>query len=171
MKFRRILKSVSAPFVVIAASIYFLVDALFLSFVRPLSKRLARLPIFAVLASWIAAQGPYTTLALFLVPLILLEPIKPVSIYLIASGHPRYGVLVLAVGEVLKILTVERVFQVGRPKLMTISAFALTYNFIAGWLQWLKALPPWQAVLRQFEKIIRWFRSLKVGRKNLRQSR
>ena len=99
VKFRRILKKSLSPFVVIAASIYFLIDALFFSVVKPLSRRLARLPIFTALASWIAARGPYVTLALFLVPLIILEPVKPVGIYLIASGHSRYGVLVLSVGD------------------------------------------------------------------------
>jgi hypothetical protein len=111
------------------------------------------------------------TLALFLVPLIILEPVKPVGIYLIASGHSRYGVLVLSVGEVLKILIVERIFQVGRDKLMTIPAFAWAYNFVIGWLQWMKALPPWQAALRQFEKAARWIRSLWPGRKKFRRTR
>jgi hypothetical protein len=57
VKFRRILKKSLSPFVVIAASIYFLIDALFFSVVKPLSRRLARLPIFTALASWIAARG------------------------------------------------------------------------------------------------------------------
>jgi hypothetical protein len=160
VKFRQISKRTLTPFVAFAAAIYFLIDALFVAFVKPLSTRLAKLPIFAALGSWIAARGPYTTLALFLVPLILLEPVKPMAIYLVASGHPRYGLLLLAVGEALKILIVERIFHVGRDKLMTIPAFAWAYNFANGWLQWLKGLPPWQAVVRQFENVKRWIRSL-----------
>jgi hypothetical protein len=175
VRLRQILRKIRTFVVVVAASIYFLIDALFLSILRPLAKGLAKLPVFAALASWIAARSPYTTLALFLVPLILLEPIKPVSIYLIASGHSRYGLLVLAVGELLKILIVERIFHIGRDKLMTIPAFAWAYNFVMGWLEWLKALPPWQAVLRQYEKAVRRIRSLwlslKMSLKKPRQSR
>jgi hypothetical protein len=165
MNLRQISKRILAPFVAFAAAIYFLIDALFVAFVKPLSTRLGKLPIFAALGSWIAARGLYTTLALFLVPLILLEPVKPVAIYFVASGHPRYGLLVLAVGEALKILIVERIFHVGREKLMAIPAFAWAYNFTNGWLQWLKALPPWQAVVHQFENVKRWIRSV-VDRKS-----
>jgi hypothetical protein len=33
------------------------------------------------------ALGPYPTLVLFLVPVMILEPVKPVGAYLIATGH------------------------------------------------------------------------------------
>jgi hypothetical protein len=39
---------------------------------------------------------------LFLIPLILLEPIKPLSAYFVASGQFKLGMLVLIVGEILK---------------------------------------------------------------------
>jgi hypothetical protein len=89
-----------------------------------------------------------------------LEPIKPVSAYLIASGHFMSGASALVLGEVLKILIVERVFHVGRPKLMKIQAFAWTYHFVVGWLAWLQALPPWQVVKRRFRDWGRWMRKL-----------
>lgn len=99
---------------------------------------------------------PYPTLALFLVPLVLLEPIKPFSAYIIASGHIIFGVLVLGLGEVLKITIVERIFHIGRDKLMTIKAFAWIYNFASEWLTWLQALPPWQSVKHNFGDFIHW---------------
>jgi hypothetical protein len=49
---------------------------------------------------------------------------------------------------VFKITIVERIFQIGRPKLMMLGAFAWTYNFVTEWLTWVEALPPWQAVKR-----------------------
>jgi hypothetical protein len=156
VKSRSIWKTIFTPFVVAAASIYFMVDAVFLSIIKPLSRRLARLPIFAALANWIASLGPYTTLALFVVPLVLLEPVKPVGVYLMASGHPVHGVTIIVLGEVLKITIVERIFHIGRDKLMAIRAFAWAYNVIVGWLAWLKALPAWQAVLRQYRAITQW---------------
>lgn len=70
----------------IVAAVYFLIDALFLFIIRPISKRLANLPIFSLLGSWIASLNPYAVLALFVIPLVLLEPLKPVGIYRIASG-------------------------------------------------------------------------------------
>ena len=94
-----------------------------------------------------------SAIVLFLVPLILLEPVKPVAAYLVATGHVVYGVTVLVIGEVLKITIVERLFHIGRDKLMMIPAFAWAYNFVVGWLAYLQALPAWQAVLRHVRPI------------------
>lgn len=158
MRARTVLKKIFEPLVVVAATLYFVIDALVLSILRPLLRRFADLVLFRSIASWIASLGPYPTLALFVVPLAVLEPVKPVAAYLIATGHVVSGVLLLVIGEILKIVIVERIFHMGRDKLMTIPAFAWTYNFVMGWLDWLRALPPWQAVQRRFADVRRWAR-------------
>jgi hypothetical protein len=160
MTHRTILKSIFEPFVIVVAAIYFVIDALALSILKPLLSKIANLKLFKFIAPWIASLGPYPTLALFVVPLILLEPIKPFSAYIIGSGHFIFGVLVLILGEVLKITIVERIFHIGRDKLMTIRAFAWIYNFASGWLTWLQALPPWQSVKHNFDHLIHWAHKL-----------
>src|SRR4051812_38767537 len=57
--------------------------------------------------------------SLFAVPLIVLEPVKPVGLYLIASGNVIDGTVLIGVGEIAKITIVERIFHAGRDKLMT----------------------------------------------------
>jgi hypothetical protein len=160
MTHRTILKSIFELFVIVVAAIYFVIDALALSILKPLLSKIANLKLFKFIAPWIASLGPYPTLALFVVPLILLEPIKPFSAYIIGSGHFIFGVLVLILGEVLKITIVERIFHIGRDKLMTIRAFAWIYNFASGWLTWLQALPPWQSVKHNFDHLIHWAHKL-----------
>jgi hypothetical protein len=71
---------------------------------------------------------PYPTLALFIVPVILLEPVKLVATYLTAAGHIVGGLMILIVGELLKLLLIERLFSVSRDKLMTIPVFAWCYD-------------------------------------------
>ena len=154
MKYRTIPKTILEPFVIVAAALYFVIDALALSSLKPLLTKIANSKLFKFIAQWIASLGPYPTLALFVVPLVLLEPIKPFSAYVIASGHFLFGVLVLVFGEVLKITIVERIFHIGRDKLMTIKAFAWIYNFAFGWLTWLQALPAWQSVKHNFDYFI-----------------
>ena len=163
MKYRRILKGIFKPLVVVAAAVYFVIDGLILAALRPLLKRIRHLTLFRIIGRWIESLGPYSTLAVFLIPLILLEPVKPVTAYLIASEHFVSGVSALVLGEVLKILIVERIFHIGRPKLMTIKPFAWTYDFVVGWLTWLQALPPWQAVKRSSAHLVHWLRRLKRG--------
>jgi hypothetical protein len=163
------LKKVLTPFVMCAAVLYFVLDALFLSIIRPVSRALAKLGLFARLADAIAALGPYTTLAFFLVPLVLLEPAKPAGLYLMAEGRFFRGIVLIAGAELLKIAIVERIYHIGRPKLMTIPAFARAHDFVAGWLDWFKALPAWQAVMHRFRSIAKWSRSL--ARRNRSSSR
>src|SRR4051812_10487042 len=131
---RQTLRRIVSPIVTVVAILYFLIDALFLPIVRSLVARLARLSVFVGLARWIQALGPYPTLALFVVPVVLLEPVKPVGFYLIGTGRFTRGALVLAVGEIVKITLVERLFHMSRDKLMTIPAFAWCYTLIMGWL-------------------------------------
>lgn len=150
---RRFLRRLTTPVVVAVALLYFIIDALFLSLLRPVVTRLARLPVFGRIAAWVARLGPYPTLALFLVPIVILEPVKPVGFYLIGTGHMVHGALVIAIGELLKITLVERLFHLSRHKLMSIPAFAWVYGFVVGWLARLRALPAWQAVLRRVNRI------------------
>ena len=160
MPFTPPLKKILTPFAMCAAVLYFVLDALFLSIIRPVSRALAKLGLFAGLANAIAALGPYTTLAIFLVPLVLLEPAKPAGLYLTASGHYFHGIALIAAAEVLKITIVERIYHIGLPKLMTIPAFARIHDVVVGWLDWFKALPAWQAVMHRFRSILKWSRSL-----------
>jgi hypothetical protein len=160
MSFKKGLAHLFKPVVAILAAIYFIIDAIVLAIFRPLLRRIGRLKIFQVVAAWIATLGPYQTLAIFLIPVLILEPMKPLSAVIMGSGHVVLGVMVLVLAEVLKIVIVERIFHIARPKLMTIRAFAWTYNFVVGWLEWAKTLPPWLAVKRGFDNMKRWVRTL-----------
>ena len=157
---QKILKTIFEPFLIVLAAFYFFIDALALSILKPLLRKISNLKVFKYIALWIASLGPYSTLAFFLVPLVLLEPAKPLSAYLAASGHITLGVLVVFVGEILKIAIVERIFHIGRDKLMTIKAFAWIYNFASEWLTWLQTLPPWQSAKHQFNNFVHWAHKL-----------
>ena len=146
---RRVLRLIFTPIAIVVAILYFLVDAVVLSLVRPLVRRVMGWPPVVRFTTWIATLGPYPTLILVLIPIALLEPLKPAAFYLIAKlHHVVAGTLLLAMTEVVKIVAVERLFHLSRPKLMTIRAFAIVYTFVEGWLAYLEALPPWQFALR-----------------------
>jgi hypothetical protein len=154
---RRRVSRVLNPVAATAAVLYFLIDAVFLSavrtIIRPVARALSGLRIFNALAAWLASLGPYPTLVLFLVPVIILEPVKPVGAYLIATGHLVSGISLIVIGEVLKIVIVERLFHFSRDKLMTIPAFARVYSWAEAWLEYFRSQPLWQATLRQLTVI------------------
>jgi hypothetical protein len=139
---KRILK----PVTYILAAIYFLVDAVFMAVARPISRWLGRHLEFKRLRAWIRSLPPYPSLALFSVPVIILEPIKPVAAYLAATGQFVSGAATFIVGELLKLVLVERLFHLTRDKLMRIPAFAWAYGKFAEVRAWLQATEAWRAI-------------------------
>ena len=95
-------------------TIYFVADLVFESVARPLSEWIGRLKILRPLNRWIASLRPYPALALFSVPVVILEPVKPVGAFLVSAGHVMSGILTIAAGEILKITLVERLFKLTR---------------------------------------------------------
>jgi hypothetical protein len=113
-------------------TVYFVADLVFESVARPLSAWLERRQILQPLYAWIARLRPYPALALFSVPVVILEPVKPIGALLVAAGHVVEGALTIAAGEILKITLVERLFKLTRDRLLQIPTFALLYR------QWMK---------------------------------
>ena len=136
------------PFVFVAAAIYFLMDAVFLTIARPVARGLVGLRIFDSLRAWIVSLRPYPTLALFVVPVIILEPAKPLAAYLTATDHVISGLTVLVVGEILKLVLIERLFSVSRDKLMSIRAFAWCYDKLRQAHDWIESLEAWRLMRR-----------------------
>jgi hypothetical protein len=136
------------PIVFVVAAIYFLVDAAFWAIARPVARLLANYRIFEGLRTWIMSLGPYSTLALFLVPVLVLEPAKPVATYLTVTGHVVTGLAVLGVAELLKLVCIERLFKISRDKLMSIPAFAWCYGKFQQARNWVESLSAWQRMRR-----------------------
>lgn len=140
------MKRILKPVTYILAAIYFLVDAVFMAVARPISRWLGRHLEFKRLRAWIRSLPPYPSLALFSVPVIILEPIKPVAAYLAATGQFMSGAATFIVGELLKLVLVERLFHLTRDKLMKIPAFAWAYGKFTEMRAWLQATEAWRLV-------------------------
>ena len=140
----RILK----PLTYVLAALYFLVDAVFITVARPVANWIASHLVFRRLRVWIRSLSPYASLALFSVPVMILEPVKPLAAYLAATGQWLVGGVTLIVGELLKLVLVERLFSLTRDKLMTIRAFAWAYGKFQDMKAWLEATEAWRAMQR-----------------------
>jgi hypothetical protein len=127
---------------------YFLLDAVFAAVAIPLAKWIAGYWAFARMHRWVLSLRPYPTLLLFIVPLIVLEPVKPVAAYLVASHHAAWGLSALAIAEILKLVFIERLFSISRAKLLSIPAFAWAYGKYSCTKNWLLSLEVSQLALR-----------------------
>ena len=130
------------------AILYFLLDAIFATVALPLSRWIGAHRAFAGIRRWILSLRPYPTLALFVVPLIILEPAKPAAAYLVGTGHALLGLVILAVAEILKLVLIERLFSISRDKLLSIPAFAWGYGKYSVAKGWLTSLDAWQLAMR-----------------------
>jgi hypothetical protein len=63
--------------------------------------------------------------------------------------------MVLIVGEILKLVLVERLFSINRDKLLSIPAFAWAYGKYRFAMDWLESTEAWQMV-RRWSRIARF---------------
>jgi hypothetical protein len=140
----RILK----PVVFFLAAMYFLVDAIFLTVAKSLASWIAQHWMFEGLRRWVLSLSPYPTLALVALPLVILEPVKPIAAYLVGTGHVAMGLVILALGEILKLVLVERLFSVSRDKLMSITAFAWAYRKYKAVRDSVTSMDAWKLIRR-----------------------
>ena len=66
----------------------------------------------------VAAIGPYASLALVLIPLLIVEPLKLVAVLIAGEGHWLTGTAVLVFAYAASLLVVERLFRLFKPNMM-----------------------------------------------------
>jgi len=132
----------------ILATAYFVVDGMLSHVTQPIAAWLAEKKLFERARRWIISLGPYSSLALFAVPVIILEPAKPLAGYLIGTGHFFAGAVTFITAEVLKLTFVERLFVLNRNKLLSIPAFAWGYQYWRRMMDAVESLEVWKASRR-----------------------
>jgi hypothetical protein len=143
----------------IAAGLYLLVDAMFMTVAKPISKWIDQHVPLRRFKNWIRSLPPYPSLALFSIPVIVLEPIKPIAAYLAATGQFLSGAVTFIFGELLKLVLVERLFSLTREKLMRIPAFARLYDWYSKAVAWLKATEAWRTLELVAKSARQYFRT------------
>src|SRR5580700_9198025 len=146
--------------VFILATVYFVVDGMFSHVTQPITAWLAKKKLFERVRLWVISLGPYPSLALFAVPVIILEPAKPLAGYLLGTGHFFAGAVTFITAEVLKLTLVERLFLLNRQKLLSIPAFAWGYRYWRHMMDVVEALEVWKASQRFAGKARQMLRTL-----------
>jgi hypothetical protein len=130
------------------AFVYFIVDGVFSYVTRPITVWMARQRLLERVRLWVVSLPPYPSLALFAVPVLILEPAKPLSGYLIGTGHFFAGAVTFIAAEVLKLTVVERLFQLNKDKLLSIPAFAWGYRYWRAMMDMVESLAVWKTARR-----------------------
>jgi hypothetical protein len=137
--------------VFVVATAYFVVDGVLSYVTRPITVWIAKRNLFKRTRLWVVSLRPYSALALLVVPVIVLEPAKPLAGYLMATGHFGAAAITFVTAEVLKLTFVEQLFQLNRKKLLSIPAFALGYQYWRQMMNLVESMEVWQASRRLVE--------------------
>jgi hypothetical protein len=156
------------PFFILA-TVYFIADGVFSYVTQPVSAWIAKKAPFERARIWVTSLRPYPSLALFAVPVVLLEPAKPFAGYLIGTGHFFAGAVTFIMAEVLKLTFVERLFQLNRTKLLSIPAFAWGYRYWRHMMDVVESMKIWKASRRLAHKTRQLFRWLWLRLNNSRR--
>jgi hypothetical protein len=156
--------------VFILATLYFVVDGVFSYVTQPISALIAKKKLFERARIWVTSLRPYPSLALFAVPVIILEPAKPLAGYLMGTGHFFAGAVTFIAAEVLKLTFVERLFHLNRTKLLSIPAFAWGYRYWRHMMDVVESLEVWMASRRLAHRTGQIFRSRWLQLKNYRRA-
>ena len=143
--------------VFILATLYFVVDGMFSPVMQPITAWVAKKKLFERVQLWVISLRPYPSLALFAVPIIILEPAKPLAGYLLGTGHFFAGAVIFITAEVLKLTFVERLFQLNRDKLLSIPVFAWGYQYWRRVIDVVESMEIWKASRRLAADAARMF--------------
>src|SRR5467141_589492 len=101
---------------------------------RPIQRKNSRrgMMVLAGARRMIQKLGPYQSLALLLVPVTLVEPLKLLALLVAVEGHWLTGTAMIVGAYAVSLLFVEPLFRLVKPRLMTLSWFAKLWTlFVA----------------------------------------
>jgi hypothetical protein len=102
-----------------------------------LLARLARLPVLRQLEGLVQRLPPAAALAVFVLPSLLLLPVKLAAVALVTQGRPMLGLAVIVLAKLIGTAVVARLFTLTQPALMKLAWFASGYE---RWTRWKEAL-------------------------------
>jgi hypothetical protein len=125
-------------------ALVFLFEAWLWEHLRPIVAwivdRIAWASLKARAAAWIQHLPPYPTLLVFLVPVVLLFPIKVIGLWFLAHGWWLSAMATLAGAKVVSMGCTAFIFDVTRPKLLQLPWFRWLYDHVMVWLDKAHAL-------------------------------
>jgi hypothetical protein len=101
---------------------------------------IARLPVLAWFERRISALPPYAALAVFVLPSLLLLPIKLLALWLIHQGKAVLGATVIVLAKLVGTAIVARLFTLTKPALLRLAWFAALYQ---RWTTWKEGILAW----------------------------
>ncbi|MGJ7914693.1 hypothetical protein ACI48D_04330 [Massilia sp. LXY-6] len=130
-----------------------------------LGAGLARWPLLAALETRVRRLPPYGALCVFVLPGLLLVPVKVLAVVAIAHGHAVSGIATIVIAKLGSAAVVARLYALTLPTLLAVGWFARCH----GWFMRLKN--HWVGRLRASRVFLQAGQLLRHSRRALRQWR
>jgi hypothetical protein len=122
----------------IALAVIFLVEAWLWDHLRPLIAGIVNLVAWDKLKAWlartVATLPPWAVLIVFVVPFIVLLPLKFLEVYFLVHRQWIAAGLVLVLAKLLGLGVTAFIFDVTKPKLLQMAWFRWLYALMLEWL-------------------------------------
>ena len=153
-------------FLLILLALVFLLEAWLWEHLSPLvAWVVARLPLRTLkekIAAAIVNLPPAATLVVFVVPFIVLLPLKFAEFYLLAHRQWFAAIVVLILAKLLGLGVTAFIFDLTRPKLLQMAWFRWLYEKVLGWLDWAHALV--DPIKQRIRRLLAIFAPRRAGR-------
>jgi hypothetical protein len=154
-----------APLVYLAALIL-LLEEWFWDIGARLGAGLARWPLLAALEARVRRLPPWGALCLFVLPGLLLLPVKLLALMAIAKGHAVAGIATIVVAKLGGAVVVARLYTLTLPTLLAVGWFARCHGWFMrlknGWIGRLRASPLFLRARRQLRRMRRTARQWRL---------
>jgi hypothetical protein len=118
--------------------------------------------IKASIAAWVDQLPPAATLIVFVMPVLLLLPLKVLGLWMLKHGLWLGALLVLALAKLVGLGVTAFVFDVTRPKLLQLAWFRRLHDRVMIWLDWAHALT--DPIKLRLKRTFRMFAPERAGR-------
>jgi hypothetical protein len=125
----------------------------------------ARIPLKKLkerIAATIEDLPPWPTLIVFVIPFLLLLPLKFLEFWLLAKRQWLAAIVVLVFAKLLGLGVTAFIFDLTRPKLLQMAWFRWVYEKVLGWLAWAHALV--DPIKQQIRRRMQIFAPQRAGR-------
>ena len=159
------MRRLTRPLLVLLA-IIFLIEAWLWDHLKPLVAWLVSwVPwhrLKARITSFIESLPPYATLLVFVIPPIVLFPLKLLGLWMLAHGFWLGAVAVLVLAKLIGVGVAAFIFEITRPKLLQIGWFRWLYEHVLVWLAWAHDLV--DPIKVRIKRMFRMFSPKRAGR-------
>jgi hypothetical protein len=153
-------------FLLILLALVFLLEAWLWEHLAPLVAWVVeRLPLRTLkekIAAAIKDLPPAATLVVFVIPIIVLLPLKFLEFFLLAHRKWFAAVFVLVLAKLLGLGVTAFIFDLTRPKLLQLAWFRWLYDRVIAWLAWAHALV--DPIKQRIRRLLAIFAPQRAGR-------